>query len=99
MSWDMDYLIADLKRLRQESSSYRHRAKSAESKAEMMLDRLILAEATISAMRLGMRDVDAGVLIDISEIRMDERGALQGVSDAIQKFRKEHPAFFGRAEE
>ncbi len=99
MSWDLDYLIADLKRLRQESSTYRHRAKSAESRVEMMSDRLILAEATISAMRLGMRDVDAGVLIDLSDVEMDDRGALHGIIEAIQKFRKEHPAFFGRGEE
>ena len=77
----------------------RARAESLEQKLEDFQRqsdmRLVRAEMKAEAIRAGMIDLDGLKLLDISEVRLNERSEIDGASELMGRFKKSKPWLFG----
>lgn len=102
---DPAQLIASIKALRRQCQAFRLRAKEAEEKLEKftniatgriadMRARVIELEAKVAAIRAGMIDIDAWILLDLSAVTFRDDGSLEGLNEAIEAFRYDRPIYF-----
>lgn len=98
---DAEYIRA----LRRECRDLRHQARGAKETAaeaeqsrKAIERRLILAESTVAAMRAGLLDPDAAVLIDLTHVSINDSGELVGIDDAVKSLRDGKPHFFSTAQ-
>jgi hypothetical protein len=98
-------LIATIKALRRKCQAYRLRAVTAEKNIEgftniaasriaEMRARVIELEAQVAAIRAGLIDIDAWVLLDLSTITFGADGALEGLTESIEALRQAKPFLF-----
>lgn len=100
-----EQLIATIKELRRECKAFRLRAIAAEENLDKftniaagriadMRARVIELEAKVAAIRAGMIDIDAWILLDLSAVTFRDDGLLEGLSEAIEAFRHDRPIYF-----
>lgn len=58
-------------------------------------ERVIQAELKAEAVAAGLNDLDLLKLIDTSSVKMDEKGQVVGLKEAISEFKTKKPAYFG----
>jgi len=82
-----------------ESEDLRLRAELLERKFnELQLQanqRLIHAEMKIEAVRAGMVDLDGLKLLDLSDVRLNDKGEVPDAAERVAKLRKAKPWLFG----
>lgn len=59
--------------------------------------RLIRAELKAHAIKAGIVDLDVLRLMDVSALRMDDAGDVQGAAEAVEAFKASKPHLFGQA--
>lgn len=91
-----------IRELRRECRTLRLQVKEVKTEAERVRHaierRLILAETTVAAIRAGLIDPDAAVLIDLTRVSINDSGDLVGIEDAVQSLRDGKPHFFSTAQ-
>lgn len=103
-SFSLEYV----QELRGESAAYRTKAKEAESKAQAAEaraldaekkanDRIIRAELKAEALKAGLVDADALKLADLSQVGLDDNGAVVGAAELLQALKLSKPYLFGSA--
>jgi hypothetical protein len=71
--------------------------KLSEAKSSYMKE-LTFAKLEAEAIREGIVDADIVKIIDISGIKLSEEGKIQGIKEAVEKFKKEKPSLFKKIE-
>lgn len=69
--------------------------KKAESVTRAAQDRIVQAELKALVVSEGIKDIDVAKLIDLSAIKMDEKGDIIGLKEAVADFKTRKPDFFG----
>lgn len=59
-------------------------------------DRILRAELKASAIKAGMTDLDFLKLADLSEVKLDESGEVQGAEELMGKLKEAKPHWFGQ---
>ena len=60
-------------------------------------ERLLRAELKAAAVKAGLVDMDVLKLVDISPLKLNENGEIEGLDKLVEDFKKTKPHFFGAA--
>jgi transposase len=87
-------LVDIVRELRGECAKYRILARESGEHLAQMQQRIIAAETKLEAIHAGLVDIDAWVFLDLSGIKINAAGKLEGTADAIEKLKQQKPHFF-----
>ena len=68
---------------------------ASQKKELVMQDKLIDAKLEAQAIAAGIRDIELVKLIDKSNLKLNENGEVEGLTDAVNAFKTRKPDFFG----
>lgn len=80
--------------LRHENARYRRRAKEVEAKASEIERRLILAELKLIAVAAGLIDPGWMEITDLSGLRLNDAGEIEGALEFIEVMKRGKPHLF-----
>jgi hypothetical protein len=86
--------VDPLAELRSRAEALEHQLAEVRREAE---SRLVLAEMKAEAMRAGIVDLDGLKLLDMSNVKLSERGEVEGAATLVARFKREKPWLFAGA--